>query len=412
MNKRIALLYVFLLVQAIAFAQSESSLKEFGYASLEAKGIGAEKCTDFVFSIEDPGIEYFPIISIKAGFFPQAIGEAGISLSLNNKFLERLGVEDFKCRVGECWARVEIDRNELAKENSLKACIKTGRTITRIVLSNESLIGYYKKPIFKQEEFKKCILLETGKCVESYEASLGEDLNIIVSLVNSGTALSVVDLNNRKELAGTRASRKEIGQTHFEGVIKPGETKTLSYTIRIEKAVPMTLPPAIASYKNAFGEDSQISSNLVFIYPKSQPEINCVIGIESIDHSLKEARLTLTVFNKETVELSNIKIRLLPGKGLELVEGSNETVLPSLEPKQAKSINVRVKASEQGEFSIGCTLSAEGLEEKECTQITISFKEENPFLLVWATIVILTITTTIYFFIHTREEYGENTKKA
>ncbi|MFH1234451.1 MAG: hypothetical protein V1493_02460 [Candidatus Diapherotrites archaeon] len=408
MNNKILLVFAFLLALGTALAAEEVSLRELGYNSIEAKGIEVEQCSEFVFSVPDPGIEFYPIISINAEFYPAPAGEAVVSLRLNNKTVGSFRIEDFRCTAESCWARAELERGQVLKENALEACIKTGKNVTRAVLSNESIIGYYKKPVFTEQGFVSCILLDSGECVESYDAALGEDLNIILKIANEGTGLSYVDLRNRKELAGITTSRKEIGQTVFEGIVNAGETKVLTYTIRIESAVPMQLPPAIAKYKNVFGEEESLKSNLVFINPKGEPALTTAIGIESVNGFSKETIFVVTIFNKEIIPISNAKISLNLGKGLELAEGSgNEIKVPLLEPKQAKSFTLKAKATGNGDFEIGCTFSADGLKEKTCNPATVSFMEENPILLAGATILLLAAGGAIYFYIHTREEYGK-----
>ena len=410
MNRPCVLLFFLVLVPALSFAQGGSavqySLKELGYAGVEVQGVEADSCSEFVFSIPDPGQGFFPIISLNAAFYPNALGEAWVAVSLNGSFIGRFGARDFRCEEG-CWARKELDTAMLGKENTLKVCLATGKSITRVLLSNESLIGYYKQPIFRPEDFRKCILLDTGECVESYNASLGEDLNITLSLLNSGTLLSLVDLNNRVEEAGTRPARKEIGGTHFEGVILPGKSASINYTIRVEKAVPMSLPPGHAVYFNAFGEKESLSSNLVSIYPKGEPELKATLGIESIDHSKKEAVLSFTVFNKERIELTGIQAGVLLGEGLELVGGKSEIAIDRLGPRQAFSAGLSVKAAEDGDYAIGCAYSLQELPEKQCEPVIVSFKEENPLFLVGAVIALVAIAAGIYFFLLTREEYTE-----
>ena len=409
---RPAVVGILLLLPLLCFAQgiekSEFSLKELGYGGFEAKGVEKSSCMEFVFSIPDPNEGFFPIISINAEFTPKGAGEAAITLFLNDALVREFKPGGFRCETGECWARVEIERERVEENNTLKACLKTGKSVTGVKLSSESLIGYYQRPAFKAEDFRKCILLETGECVESYEASLGEDLNITLSLLNSGTALSFVDLNSRVVEAGTRPSRKEIGETHFEGILYPGKTAEITYTIRVEKPDPMGLAPGVAVYKNAFGESETITSNQVFIQPKAGIEVSVSIGIESVDQAGKEAVLSFTFFNRErTLDAGGLQASIILGEGLELAEGTGEIAAGSIEPRQAFSTSFKVKALEQGDFTVGCTYSGNGIPEENCEQVLVSFREENPALLIGATIAILVIGGAIYLFIHTREEYSE-----
>ncbi|MEM0359895.1 MAG: hypothetical protein QXK06_00980 [Candidatus Diapherotrites archaeon] len=406
MHKKNFAWLAFLFLLGSAFAQQEVSLKGLGYKSLEANGIEAENCSEFFFSIPDPGKEFYPIISIKAEFYPSPEGLAGASAELNGENIGRFEAKDFKCSEKGCWARIELERAKFLKENKLWLCIKTGRSVTRAVLSNESLIGYYKKPIFIPEEFKACVLLDSGECVESYNATLGEDLNIILSITNKGSDFAYLDLRSRKEMAGITTARKEIGQTSFAGIIAPGEKKILSYTVRVENAVPMHLPPAYAKYSNVFGEEEIIKSNLVFINPAEEPRLTTTIGIESVKNQPREAYLVVTIFNREKIPVSNAKIRLETENGLEIVEGSQSMEIPSLEPKQAKSFTLKAIAQTQGKFQINCTFSADGLKEKPCEPATVFFREENPVLLAGITILLLAGGGAIYIYLHTRKEYG------
>jgi len=399
------LLAMMVILPLVAATENQVSLKELGYNSFELKETEKKACTEFLFSIPDPGKEFFPIISIKAAFLPKKEGKASVSLYLNNAFLKSFNASDFKCARGECWARTETDRELIKKENTLKVCASTGRSITGITISNDSLIGYYKKPRFRKKDFRKCIMLENNKCVESYNASTGEDLNITIFLTNTGTALSTVDFNNRVREAGTRPSRKEIGQTSFSGIIYPNQTKTISYTIRVKKAVPMSLPPAIAVYKNAFGETETLSSNSIFIYPKQGAELTSTIGIEAINQEKKEAILSFTIFNKEKAPIKKIKAFLEPSTGLEILNGNSKIELGELGARQAYTQKITVRAISQGSYSIGCTYSAKDVPEKKCEKARLSFKEENPVLVIGAIVVLSAIAVVIYFYIATREEY-------
>ncbi len=405
MNKPLTVMLL-LLVLSIAHANAEISLKDLGFEGIKAQGVEQIECADFVFSLENPGAEFAPILSVAAEFRPPGGGEASISALLNETPLGSVKPADFLCSSGDCWARMDINRNTIKKDNTLRLCAKTGRSIIGVILSNETKIGFYKQPVFLKENFVKCISLENGECVQSYRAALGEDLNITVSLLNSGSSLAVVDFNNRKELAGEKAARKEIGQTRFEGIINSGETKTITYTIRIEKAVQMSLPPAIASFSNAFNETETLTSNVVLIEPIGEPRVNTVIGVESIDNDKKQAKLSFTVFNKEIVDVKDIELTADIGK-LTVLNGVPEHSIDLLNPKQAETMLLSVQSTEAGAFSIGCKFSAEGLTEKTCEPVLISFREENPTLLIAATIIIALLAAGIYLFIQTREDYKD-----
>jgi len=406
LNKYLTALLL-LLVLLTAHANSEISFKLLGFEGIETQGVEAIECADFVFSLDDPGAEFTPILSINAEFKPFMDGEASISVLLNKTPLGPVNPGAFLCDSRGCWARIDINRSVIKKDNALRLCARTGQSIIGVNLLNESKIGFYKQPVFKKENFVKCILLESGECVQSHRAALGEDLNIIVSIQNSGLSLSIVDFNNRKELAGETAARKEIGQTRFEGVINPGETKTITYTIRIEQAVQMSLPPAIASFTNVFNESKSLSSNIVLIEPIREPRLNTVVGVELVNNDKKQAKLSFTVFNKEIIDVKDIELAINLSTDLMVSEGETEHLIDSLGPKEVKTIILLVQAAEPGAFSVGCKFSAEGLTEKECEPVTISFREEDPTLLIATTIVIALLAVGIYLFIHTREDYKE-----
>ena len=188
----------------------------------------------------------------------------------------------------------------------------------------------------------------------------------------------------------------------------PGKTAEITYTIRVEKPDPMGLAPGVAVYQNAFGESETITSNQVFIQPKAGIEVSVSIGIESVDQAGKEAVLSFTFFNRErTLDAGGLQASIILGEGLELAEGTGEIAAGSIEPRQAFSTSFKVKALEQGDFTVGCTYSGNGIPEENCEQVLVSFREENPALLIGATIAILVIGGAIYLFIHTREEYSE-----
>ncbi|GAF97008.1 unnamed protein product, partial [marine sediment metagenome] len=156
LDGRLLIVGALLLALASAAAQEQVSFMELGYEGIEADGVEARECAELVFSVPDPGLEYTPILSIRAEFYPQKEGEAFVSLELNGSELAEFRAADFRCRAGKCWARAEIERGNLQEENALEVCARTGKSITRVSLSSESLFGYYKVPVFREQDFRKC----------------------------------------------------------------------------------------------------------------------------------------------------------------------------------------------------------------------------------------------------------------
>jgi len=214
-------------------------------------------------------------------------------------------------------------------------------------------------------------------------------------------------LNSRIDSFGTRTAKKEMGQTHFEGSIHPGETKILNYPVRVEKAVPMSLPPAFATYMDVFGETKELNSNSVYIVPKTEMALIGTLGIESVNNTDREAVISLTLFNKEKIAIENVKAQIVLPKGLTAINGSTEFEFSKMGSREAATRSVVVKASQDGEFVFDCSYSGENTGQRKCPQAMLRFKEENITVLVGAITILAVIALAIYIYIITREAYSK-----
>jgi len=282
----------------------EHSLKDFGYEDMKATSY---KCRDYAIVL--PDLNGFVYLTLFAKFVPENTGSASIECNINGHQLARLYANEFSCTEGEyCVAYLHIKKAFLKAENTLRVCLKPSESIVKIILSNKSRIGIYKQGVFRESDFHKCVV-SGNRCVKSYHAVLGEDLNVRISVKNSGNEKARITVEAIRPIVGDSAVRKELGNVRFSAVVRPHEEKYFYHSVRVGRLVRFNLPPAALYYIDAFGRKHLVFSNVVTIFPKKQPDVNAMLFIKDINRDY--AQLSVVLTNSSGVKIKNAGVQLI-----------------------------------------------------------------------------------------------------
>jgi len=400
-----AIIVIFLL--CTVNAENEAVFREKGYGNFSVEGAEKIDCFSVEFLreefplLEESGSHF--IVSVKAEFSPQREGEAIVDLFINDEFILRSERGAFLCGVGGCWARMEVKKELIEGENEIKMCARTGKSITGIVISNDSLMGAYFIPAFTGAGFEKCIFTGNGECVKEYEAPVGEDLNVNILIHNSGSREAFVRFKDKRAIIKDREERKELEDVDFNFLLPAGGTKTISYPVRIKEAGKISLVPSAIYYDNIFGEEKFLLSNTVEVEIFSvKPKVEAFI-VEK-DSGGRRARAKIVISNESPYSLRDVFLSAVPGEGIAIL-GQSSLELPVLGAKSSESLEIDLSASELGEFSLGCTASFGSGETVECREAKFLFAEKGTDTLIVGAAVMLVIGALIYIHLQTREEY-------
>jgi len=373
-----------------AVVLEEFSLGSHGFNDLVVEGEGKESCLEFVFFKENPlaKADEFVFFSANAEFQPAQEGEASIKVSVNGSNAAELLPEDFTTG----WARILLQRTRLVDGNNLVvACARTGKTITKIVLKKDSLIGSYKSPDFSQETAFR-------QTPSNYSPLEGETIEVIVSLKNYGSEATNARVYWRKE--GIVFPELELieGDTQKEGIVEPGKTLEMKYKLKLKKALKLDLPKAIAYYANVFGEEKKLESNqptLEVMLPNIDLK-GFFLTDESIVYDGKQANILLAIHNNGS-RVKDIKLSVMTPQGIALEGMPNEIAL--LEEKETKYLPINLTASDFGSYELGCLLELTDYTKVfPCQKKTIEFKEKtvDPEIGLAGIIVIIGVLLYLY----------------
>lgn len=414
----VSLLLIFCAGSAFSIIGSEKSLAEYGYEPFSVKGLNNSDCFTVNF-IKHELEEFLPIVSLNAEFFPANEGKAKISLKLNGEEVKELNPMDFQCKEEcfeledgesvcepECWARVYLDDKKVKEENALNICASTGNKTEEIIISNKSIIGFYRTPRFLKEDFAKQTVKST------YYA--GEEIEVKMVVHNSGSAPTVVDLNFVRPIVEEKLKAVEvIGNTYFSKVgLDAGETKEFIHYIKPKKAIKLALLPAIMYYTNIFGETEKITTNTV---PLEVKEIE-----KKLEGKILSEKNTFKVGEKAKISVALINIGekeslsagiTLNASGLNSNKQGYKDI--TIKPKEAMFFEFELSSEKEGSFPIGCTIKYFDLEsvKSNCEEMTIKF--ENPKINAWniETIVLLffalIIASWILYYVYVKNKNQE-----
>ena len=340
-----------------------ASLEEFtfieqGYEDFYIKGADNFDCKryEFLYTL-DLNADLFPVFSLKAVFSPKTGQNAEITIYFNDdNSIANLKANDFLNGV----ARINIAREKLGESNSIRVCGKTSFSVNTIKINANSTFGTYFAPYIPEENGFELTL-------ETYRAKVGIPFKITATTRNYGSEDTEISVSYRREELEEKLEEISIlkGETAKIGVlpkcvqrndsgecVKPGEY-VMEYTAIANKAVPMTLLPAILTYKNTFGEAVKIESNRPSFEALELEHALSVQTFVNKDNPKvgEEIIVKVKVTNNSTakIELASIKLKT----GLEATK-SNSAEIFSIEPGTTKEATFTMKGISEGEYVLGC----------------------------------------------------------
>ncbi len=402
MNKLAIILFVVLFATG-AYGETlfERTYGQMGYGDFTVEGANKTGCTEIVFlfpqgiDVMDEGI--YPIASIGMQFRPLQTGRIDVNVQLNKEEIAELGIDDFKCSSQECWERLLLPKEKLLEEeNTLKVCTGTSNSIVEAVLLKSSGIGLYKTADFSGKEAIQVRAERTGIVI-------GEKVKITISIHNGGSDSASVNVSYAKPIAEDKNAFVVVeGQTYFDGTVEAGQTVEFSYVIKPRLLGSIRPPPAILHYKNEFGEQESITSNLVEIKIR-EPEIRVESFIVKAEEKAiigQPLYLDLAVKNVGSDPLYDLAVELQLAEGL-VLSSAQGSGIKALGPNQTKLLPFAVTSSSPGRFAIGCTIAYTDLnaEESLCEESFVVFEQPGISELVYGGIVLAVIAVAIYLYI-------------
>ncbi|MEK6902830.1 MAG: hypothetical protein AABX02_04570, partial [archaeon] len=255
---------VLLTPSVFAAVLSEQSLTEVGFNGMQITGTQQECETISVpsFAIENDTDDL--VLTLHPAFNPVTEFDANVAVYVGNDSTPYVSffARDVFPETGNVHVLLP---SSLAETNeTVTVCAKGSPSLESLNVSSEGMIGVYHQPRFNEEgSFSTLIAGENPK--------LGEEIAIQVYLHNDGGEAVLVNIDYRKYQLDYIPLLK--GETGFEGVIQPGETKIITYHIKPLRSVSILLPPAVLTYTNIFGEKVTQESTRAFLNVAA-PEFN------------------------------------------------------------------------------------------------------------------------------------------
>src|SRR3989344_3474779 len=355
--KKIAIFLAMLVMFAApAFAGTfkETSIRSLGYGEFEIEGANQKGCTEVEFlRTTDLNYETQPIFSLHSEFIPLAGKQDEIEVFFNNSLepVASLKPNDFL----DGWARVRLPFSEFSEKNHINICVGTGESGTKIVIHNDSIIGYYSKANFEDEGAFYI-------SVTPPSPDLLDEFRVDVVLKNLGTEDANVVLKYRKDYLERETPETQLvkGKTIMSTLIekcterdelgkciKPHEV-SFSYYLRPKLKGMISLLPAIAEYENPFGELTVLESNRPNVIIR-EPEIKVKAFVQIPDQEIIEGQnigAKIIVTNEGAKALQNIEVKVLNNRlGL---YGSDKALIDVLGSKETKEYPFTLKAVEVG----------------------------------------------------------------
>lgn len=410
MKKLIFLIGIILLMQFVgATALHETKLSDQGYVDMEVSGADEVACEEYLFSEDlnlsskEFGKRYY-LFSVHAEFFPVANEDAKIEVYLNDSnVVAAVGADEFR----EGWARINLPREILKEQNTVKICAITSHTTNRITVISDSIIGAYYLPDFSNEDAVVVSVLPT-------EPKLEQDFKVIVKLKNYGSTEADIVLRYRRGEfddrtpyltfvsgpASYEANIAECIERDSEGMcIVPSEIE-FEYVIRSNRATYMTLLPAIVEYENDFGEIEQKESNRLKIQVVEQ-EIKIKPFISAVSESANTGEILdfrLGVKNDGAEPVYGIEISVFGDAGLE-ISGETDAEIAVLAPGDTEFIDLSAYSASSGEFIVGCEISyVDYNASTDCDAVKLIFEdtEIDPLWIIGALFAIAAIIIFLY----------------
>ena len=385
MKKSVLILAIFVMFAASAAATTykETTLRNLGYPNFDVEGVGMQKCTGVEFlKTTDLNFETQPIFSVHAEFLPVAGKQDEVNVFFNNSLdpIAALKPKDFV----NGWARVTMPFAGFEEKNHINICVRTGDSGNKIVIHNDSIIGYYAKADFEEEGAFYITVTPASP-------DLLDDFRVDVVLKNYGVEDANVVLKYRKDYLERETPEtqlvkgKTILMTRIDGCTERDELGrctnphevTFAYYLRPKIKGMISLLPAVVEYTNPFGETTVLESNRPDVIIR-EPEIKVKAFVQIPDQEIIEGQnigAIIIVTNEGARTLQNIEVKVLNNRlGL---GGSDKALIDVLEGKETKEFPFTLKAIESGKQEIGCTITYldQNLLKTGCTSAVVEVKK-------------------------------------
>jgi len=376
--KGLFLLLMLVLAGYITMAATitESTFSTAGASDFYINGFDSNGCKDYVFDYTgkiDP--KNFHILSLSASFSPNLKSNASIRVEFNGEQIVTLRQKDVQTPL----ARIYVPDELVQQKNSIKICATTSASVNQIKIGADSIFGVYSGPYFPRD---KGLELE----LETYSPYAGVPFNAQAVARNFGTQDIEVLLTYRKQELEENTPEVSIlkGETSKRGIVpsctkrdssekctSPGEYR-IGYSMVANKAVPMTLLPALITYTNVFGEEENLLSNRPSIGAQQLPhKLSVKIALQKDKLSTGEnipIKIKVQNISKERVG----RIELSVNSGLEIAQ--NVQVIDGLEAGQESEALFSAKSLQAGNYALGCVAKYES-RELECDTTTLTLQQ-------------------------------------
>lgn len=404
MKKILALAALVLALSVVASAEtiSESKFSELGYNDFSVLDSNKEDCSEYQFlkGANQNSEEYYDVVSLHGEFAPIASRDAKISVYLSSERtsgMEEIGKAnstDFKSG----WLRIVLPGEKLSEQNLVRVCLRTSFSTSSATIKSDSAMGTYKMADFS----KPGAMVES---VTSTEPVVGEQITVTVTAKNMGSEGTNATLHYW-DVPMLETSMKVVGgQTSKTEFLEPGQSTTMVYQVKAKRPVQMSLPRAIVTFTNVFGEEQSEYSNYQTLYVKQPPFLvsATILPDSESNPAGKSVPISIAVKNNGTSTIYNLGIEInAHPEGLSLGDAS-QTIL-ELEPKEIKYLKADALSSQAGKYELGCSIVY--LENPElkgsCALQAISFENPAAALIVGAIVILALISAIIFLYIHFR----------
>ncbi|MEM4261396.1 MAG: hypothetical protein QXI10_00350 [Candidatus Diapherotrites archaeon] len=344
---------VFLAPIILATPIEVKSLEELGYKDFYVNEFNTYYCKEYSLSFQnDVNAFVFPIMQISSEIQGYPNGTEELRIYLNNNLVEEL---DFFEPVNN--KLVYFPKEMWEKNNTLKVCIKTSFNINKIGFLAKTRIGLFESYYFPKEDGFKLEL-------ETYEPILGKQFKISAVAKNYGSKDLDVSIYYRKSELEKVLKELSIlkGETAKKGVvpkcekrnennecIKPGVLK-LSYDAVANKAIQMSILPAVMEFTDVFGNKQILLSNRPEVYVKEpQKDIMAEIVMKK-DKIPKNQVFEVSVLlkNISEKEINDIKV------DLDTPQGKISQNVARISKNEIMEVKYNIKIEEAGNYDLGC----------------------------------------------------------
>ena len=395
MNKNILILIlvsIALLPSVNALVLSEKTLTELGFTSINISGPSQTQCDTFNF---EPFDDYTvagndTVLTLNITTLPQGDDDSNVSVWANDELIQTIHTDDLFDN-GNIHVLIPTENQSASTE--MRICASTAPESQRITVQSSTKLGLYQQPRFDTLESFQTIIAGS-------EPVLGDEISIQVIVKNHGGEAADVVIDYRKYELDYVPLLK--GETGFTGIILPGETKTLTYSIKPLRAVSILLPPAVLTYTNIFGEivvkestrpfllveAPEFNVRGAFLVPQVQANVNEPLHVEWVAQNdgivpVYDLVATYTIFPNGSVNPSSTHIQ-------------------EISPSKAVTESFTVTFTEPGIYTLGCYLSPRDDPSltTHCQSATIEVIEPNTSVTLLFSLLLLLIAMAVYAYIY------------